>query len=1565
MPSTTIFSENSVIEHDGRPLRILQLLASGLTGEVYRAEWAPVEGTTPIIVAVKAMKSLEFQLARQLFYQEGTTLSLLMYLEDEVNDPLIEGGIKIAPRYYGLSDYRPSLEADSVPYFVMEFIEGEKVPDLLRKNGPFSEKEGLVLGWHLYRIFDILHTRLQKSYIDLKFENLVWVPRNDRWGGQLRMLDFGTLEDIKGNDIRGIRRDLLLGGVFLLAVLTNRILDYSLGELHEPAEPIIKYHASRITWGTRRLLSRLLHRNPQIRPQTAAEVLAELRLLASFWVQSEEQLLRRIERELSKAEEELERAKGQRSALSSEGVNAAVRALAALDILRVRAPHLHSETNVERARSVLAFGDYLERGQALLRGRSFTLARQVFEEGMNWVEDPATLRRWSYIARLGEEISPADFEKHFPQIKSLLDFLNNPDPNPQRWASGLRDVRILEEKLRASNPESPLQGLRSLIIECDLYASFEQAQQAYFREDYQSAAELYGRVDALLAELPVKAQKAIQEEIGDIQVRRRAAESLFALQEARNLYRQAENALREGKWKQAVEHASAAYRLYRPVREEDFHLHSLESLLSLALEIGPRETPLEKWLLGISDLAGIAWYPIQVNPESSRLLLACLQLPKLSRALQFQDVPEFLITLREFFALSRRADLTEKVATWAAQYSLLVQNYTFLSGLADLIGEIVPLSPLPDEWRTAAQRMRRQHQEMMLQEVDHLRKQAQLVLLPVLSDWEEGFELADTLNRVAVLAEQISAFDLLALGEARQRLEKAHVLLIRALQFLDDVSTPQYQEIQSNLIKIEQAIQTLSRSEEASVTVLRHERKERLKRLSAERRELDEQLEWLFRTPAHLAEEVHGYYQKVSQQILDFLYRCYLAEGLEREDLKQALSSLKYGASTAEENISLDVLRQWAIQALNRLGALGWEQVVTRARQQTQTFAEWLIQMQQLFESGQVARLAAELDRTQQEYGSSQEWKTLKARLSQVQAWKAWCEIQQERFKAKVLDETLLQDLRLFWQTGLSAVYWEQSPVPQYLEELRAEYESYLHRYFPSRFTSPRFLETLRALLNIAWTQSLSKDPAQATARSWNVQSWLRKVYQLDERSLYDFVAHTPLPAGQTIEQALSSLSFETWLFVYQEEERRKREERLAETRRWQMVFQAGLVGLFILLVAVGLFFGWRFLAGAGSVPSPSPTASLMATATLVEATPTPTKIPSPTPTETPTPLVISPSAFLVANPSVIYPPPPILSGEAYWVIDDDNATFSSMNWKSFEHKQNDPAETNFSYRYTDSGNTSVSWQMDVPFDVEGIYGVYILDTGQHSEGTYKFQVFLDDVSVQPVWGISEVSFLPYRLQVRGQNNAKISVWRLLGFYSIVPGQKLRVFTEIPALSRKTFAADRVLIVRLDQATRRLLESLPPDYLLVSLLDDGQIEFSENEREKWTPFSNVLAWGGKMLSQNVTTPLSASLEVRWLPLDFLPQGDYEMWVWIPSLHAGVTGTYQVLSAKESDWWNSFSTLNLDSGGQVNQESYRDAWVKAGAFNLQAPSALGAMLKVPKGVTGEIVVDAIAILKKKD
>jgi serine/threonine protein kinase len=1505
----TLLPVNHTLDHDGRSLRIVQRLKAGLTGEVYRGELAS-EDTPAIPVAIKVMKALEFPMARQLFAQESETLSFMMHLEEQA-DREQRLSLKVAPRYYGRGDY------EGTPYMVMEFISGQEIPALLKEKEKLPEAQALTLAWHLYRTLDVMHTRLKKTYLDLKFEDLWWVA-DGGGNGQLKLTDFGTLEDLKPEDPqqRGVRRDLLLSGVYLCAMLTGRTLGYSLGELRERAEPVIRQ--AEISWGTRQLLRRLLHRNPAVRPVSAAAVSAELRTLVNFWSQPPEKLIQAAEANLTHAETESEPPGPQ----TRDYAGYAGRARAALDIARLRLPEEHEtlSADIQRAEKILSLSDYLNRGQGLFKGRSYAQARRVFEEGMHWSDDPAHLRRWAYLARIGEDISPTVFDQHREAALQALERINEAD-----WAHAVERLKSLQPAL-----QSP--GLDALQADTQAFGWLDRAEQEKAQQNFKEAAKAYRQAVIQLDKLP-EADFIRKEEVGDLS---RLAEEMEQWEKTRGQAQarmaQAAQKIEAGNFDQAVTLAQEAFALDRE------NPHWLEELQRLA------EAALAKFkftaALALSEIGA------RGSPPGQRLLLTfslAAQLSAAEQALRNVDREAFLTALNrvrtEFSSQPTALPALEHLFNRAVNLTRETGDSQFLRALANFADQI--------GWSQVANEQRRIAGEIETRDTGRLSETTDRLLATA-----TDLLALDDPTRLAEATRGRTLADLLVLLRNREaRLAQAAQLLGDAAAVAPDEG--RREKIAALQARITPELNTVRERAQAQQRVTEAERSQRLNALNADWRRIKARRDWANRVEEVGAEA--GVREQLEQQLgndlREMILKCYAF--LAQVDAKDSAVG--------------DLLEQ-ATAELDRLGAFAWQPLQRLAAEQAERFRAEVREAQTAFKNGQATQTAERLASLLPQAGGDAEWLDLKFKLIGVESFRAWQTEQAAALAAGQPDPILLKTLRGYVGLNLPALYWSESSALAYARQVRSAARQSTKEALPS-FSRPEFVNHLRAWLEAEMTARLAgqvlnghkpdaKRRWSSQATGWKAESFLTAAAVAGRSEKAIQALETLLETTATppdLDAALKELTPEAWKAALPRainQERRKQQSQV-------LALVALGLGLFALgFIAAGMIYNsdrnrYQQIAFGTFTPTSTYTPTRTPTST---STPTPTW----TPTITPTP-ILAPSTFLMAEPAAIYPLVP-LGAEAVWLINDEQAIVDppltdKTIWTGSTSTDQKANQEHFFY--TNTGGATVTWKMDTPL-YEGLYQIYVLDMVERSAGPQDFKVMLDEAIATPYRGQSMVIF---NSSLVGKQ--KSDDWVSLGAYEVRTGQTLTVRAEIgPRTADSPFAVDRVLIVKVSEAQRQILEALPPGRTLASLLDDAHAKFYELTgggpvpvSKPWTPVTDAPAWNGSFSTRNQAWVVP--VQVYWAPIGRLPAGEYELYAWIPSQHATVIADYALLADGQEV---------KRTPAEIVQKKFSGEWVSLGTWKLEAEAAVTVRMTIPtvtvkpENQGGEIGADAVALLR---
>jgi len=271
--SKTMIAKDSQAELFAGRFEILAHLGTGLVGEVYRARDTQDPNDKDGGIALKILRPGQ---DASLMKSEALTLQTLWLEEEKLKD-----GFHAAPRLL-LAD--PGAEE---PFLAMEFIRGKKIPDLLRESEArhFDEPTALNAAMQLFRILSVLHERLNKTFIDLKMENLWWQEEN---GGHLRVTDWNVLEERRPTAAG--KTDPVLIDIFRASVSLYWMLTGELPDLQGNLKVRSLQRASNwgeLSDGVKNLLSRLFSQ----KFETAMQARRELERLLQYWKMEEASLI--------------------------------------------------------------------------------------------------------------------------------------------------------------------------------------------------------------------------------------------------------------------------------------------------------------------------------------------------------------------------------------------------------------------------------------------------------------------------------------------------------------------------------------------------------------------------------------------------------------------------------------------------------------------------------------------------------------------------------------------------------------------------------------------------------------------------------------------------------------------------------------------------------------------------------------------------------------------------------------------------------------------------------------------------------------------------------------------------------------------------------------------------------------------------------------------------------------------------------------------------------------------------------------------------------------------------
>lgn len=1481
---STLLPENGIIEVGGRTLKVEKRLSSGLTGEVYAGTL--IEDERPTKVAIKVMKTLEFATAHQFFEQESQTLAIIRGYEADADDDL-----RIAPEYHGQGSY------EKTPFFMMEFIDGVEIPDLLAKYGRLPEAQALRVGWHLYRTLNIMHNRLKKTYIDLKFENLWWVGSAEN--GQLKLTDFGTLEDIKGdpddlNDRtaqRGIRRDLLLSGVYLCAMLTGYTLDYSLGQLRERAEPII-YQAENLSWGTRQYLFKLLHRNADARPKTAVDSAKQLANLTRIWSAAPEKNADMGRRFLSLAEDDPE---------SKRGLDSADIARTTLDIalMQLGGEDADIVAMIERADAIITLNDYIYRGRALFTGGSYSSARKMFEDGRDWSANIAPLSWWSYLARIGEDVPSSQFDRETrDKAVAAVELMQQ-----HKW-------QYAHERLLLLQPTLQSDALDYLLIHCKLLGALDEAVAAQGTTDYAGRVVALERVETEIQRLPEEEQQYVREQFGDVRPE---------LETARDLDETI------GAWMRRMDAIGS-----EPTAEA-------VALLNEAITLEPRNPRTQQVALALSraaldqnkpqfarDLARTGLRQSSDNSDLQAVLTQARALLTAEAAIAAQDQELFFAQVRTASPSGVNQLAVLGLIDKAANSAEAVGSSAFLRALAAYDQEQFG-GVLADDLSYKADEIDRAHDEEHHQRVDAALLEAQAYI--AVYRGEDRRQFADfyrnlTIARyLGILNERI-----VALKPAQAAVEAATALSAVSGDY-------RRSEIDTLRSEIEREIEVNS----AEIT-------RRTAEMDKIKTDLVQQFETLVESGQPTTQEsaTRKEWESIATNSFIYLTRFDAEDEAVLAIQSKALAALDWYGKTGWVTV-----RDIATQRIEAI-----DSKLTEARSKfdsgdSEAAAASLDAFDKTYGGGQEAQTLRDL------LLLVPKWETWQQDMHHAFAT--------DRYNAETLSSLRREWLPFtlpvtYWRDSAAETYLNKAQADasknaKYFisNYARSEYAQQLRDWTDATMTrnmSPVERDTATPLRQWNGTDNYLRTAFGAAMKGFD--------------SLAKVVEETATP--DDIDTTLPEINADNWRRVRNAitppPKKRSGVTRIA----WAGLGLVAMLVLAlggVLLTGIWPPHVKPKPVGTSTSIAVIPNTPVEPTATPIPPTNTPvppTNTPVPptaTPTLTPTPIpeVIqaSDSRFHVEDPEGMQPVAPI-QAENYWLLGLNDALVvpeltDDTVWTTSELD----GIGSFSQTITATSPISITWAPDT-YSNEGTYQIFILDSAIGSGGTYSFTVALNSEAVEPWRGINEIILDD---ETHGQETSE---WLSIGVYEVAQGNQLSIQTVVEPRD-EPFALPYVLIAELRENERLFLEQLSDAETsgrpMYSMLDDDRIkeyQVFSGERVVVSSIYNweisedlhtitmtqsisptAFAWNSNYRFGELVAGRDTGHVFEWTPIGRLPAGDYELKAWIPSENATVEATYDLFADSV--------LVERSNAAIIDQSSFSNQWVTLGRWVLSEEAAV--------------------------
>lgn len=999
------------LDHHGKKVRILRLVGDGFTSEVYEAEMYRDQEDERLQVAVKALKPLDFAMAKQNFQAEAETLASLMEFEEQANKT--QGvALKIAPIYYGYSEHQKT------PYIVMEFIRGVELPELLNRSKKLPEQQALTIAWQFFRLLDLLHTRLKKYFVDLKSENLWWVGEENRPDGQLKITDFGTLAEIKNvgqNFISGEKRDLLLGMSILYYMVSGRALHYSIyGKLLNPEDKAIE--ALPVSWGLKEILSRGLHRSPERRYQKASEAASELRSLVEWWYRPGEQVY-------DKANNNLNEALKFENLAGVEPRKYARRTQAALSILQLKDPQFRPDevgAAIRQAEAVLVKSDYLAFGKDLLIGGSYEDAQRQFELGKDWASNTAELRRWGYLAEAlkGHRIPPERFEQIRSEAMEIIELMNQ-----QQWGVAKARLNLLKDALGN-------RGLAYLLAECDLFENLFRAEKAGRNEQFEVAAENYQLGWEALEKLPDR-EFVMREEVGNLQHKAIEAKTLAETRgEALKALRDADQFLNNA----PLEFEKLA-QAYRKAVDADAHCPGLAVGISkgveMAVEKGEFKTALQLIEIGLS---------VDGTADLMRGEQMVAAMSSVDRALLRGDLDKSIEKIdslvRNFRSMHGATRAIERLLKAVEESATTNQQPDILSAVSRLYLELDP----------SEVEIAQQIEARAIQIREKQRVEAQKVIDLQIAYVSQDLLYLQSRDLIAPAIYPELALANHFLQERQECLQEAAGILTRLEMMSPAWDNYRFQEIKALSAQLNSEKNKPLREDESTLLQRKEAQKARKTRLNDKWENYNRTLKWLqggdrvgLRTETTMA------------------MRAELAEKLK----EIYLLGSTYLAIQGEPDETVQEVLDQVIGHIDQLGLAGWQALHQEAQKMLDEFAQQIQKAQSDLDNGRLEEAIPQIQELQLTAGEDPEVIQLAQKAHQIQRFLGWVDSNQSALQMGVGDSQILEGINHLTKMGIPAVYWRNSLIPTFLDTLNKRYRQQLQQGLanPENY---EFIQTMR-----------------------------------------------------------------------------------------------------------------------------------------------------------------------------------------------------------------------------------------------------------------------------------------------------------------------------------------------------------------------------------------------------------------------------------------------------------------------------------------------------------------------
>lgn len=446
-----------VVSARGNRYRVIRYLGEGLTARVYEAE----ELGSGKGVALKVLNEGVPEEVAISFRDEADILSLLANAEARSGDGLALVP-KVEERAYD-KDAPSKIEGtdSALRMLVMELVSGKSILDLLDTQDGLDESTVLTIADQVLRVLSLLHIELLRSYTDFQLRNIWWRPDD----GQIKLMDWNhvSLPVREGELPPGVADDLVRFGAYFYQMLTGKGAQQS-GESAQALASRAGEHWHEISVGTRYIILRALHPNPEHRFSSAAEFRRSVQEQQRLWLQDEDELydqvldvMRKLRADERPSPEQLQEAE------------------TLVDMLARRRPD--DKLANKQLEEVKQLTDEVSAtwgaGRQYYRAGLYSRANELWSiEADTWRRPD--LWRWVILARIGADLVPS-YEEHQLDLESALMLME-----AESW-------RAAAQRL----PNFDNASLVSLKREINAHLMVQQAEEAETSQEWLDAARNY------------------------------------------------------------------------------------------------------------------------------------------------------------------------------------------------------------------------------------------------------------------------------------------------------------------------------------------------------------------------------------------------------------------------------------------------------------------------------------------------------------------------------------------------------------------------------------------------------------------------------------------------------------------------------------------------------------------------------------------------------------------------------------------------------------------------------------------------------------------------------------------------------------------------------------------------------------------------------------------------------------------------------------------------------------------------------------------------------------------